>query len=68
LIHAQALRLQCGGLQGMQQALAAPVADVHRMVGLAHERHGSLTDLPWMSIVQVIAQWQLHRSRRAAPK
>jgi hypothetical protein len=64
LIHAQALRLQCGGLQGMQQALAAPVADVHRMVGLAHERHGSLTDLPWASIVQAVVQWQPHRSRR----
>jgi len=67
LIHAQALRLQCGGLQGMQQALAAPVTDVHRMVGLAHERHGSLTDLPWASIVHVVAQWQ-HRPRRTAPK
>ena len=68
LMHAQALRLQCGGLQGMQQALATPVADVHRMVGLAHERHGSLTDLPWASIVQAVAQWQPHRSRRTAPK
>jgi len=68
LIHAQALRLQCGGLQGMRQALASPVADVHRMVGLAHEHHGSLTDLPWASIVQSVAQWQPHRPRRAAPK
>ena len=68
LIHAQALRLQCGGLQGMQQALAAPVADVHRMVGLAHERHHSLTDLPWASIVQAVVHWQPHRSRRIAPK
>jgi hypothetical protein len=66
LIHAHALRLQCGGLKGLQQALAVPVADVHRMVGLAHERHGSLTDLPWASIVRALAQWQPHRSRRIA--
>jgi hypothetical protein len=67
LIHAQALRLQCGGLLGMQRALEVPLADVHRMVGAAHERHGSLTDLPWQSIVQVLVQWQPHRSRRSAP-
>ena len=67
LIHAQALRLQCGGLKGMQRALEAPLPDVHQMVGAAHERHGSLTDLPWESIVQFLAQWQPHRSRRATP-
>jgi hypothetical protein len=67
LIHAQALRLQCGGLKGMQRALEAPSADVHRMVGAAHERHGSLTDLPWEAIVQVLVEWQPHRSRRATP-
>jgi hypothetical protein len=68
LIHAQALRLQCGGLQAMQRALAAPQADVHRMVGLAHERHGSLTNLPWATIVQAVVQWQPHRTRRIAPR
>jgi hypothetical protein len=68
LIHAQAVRLQCGGLLGLQQALAAPGPDVHRMVGQAHERHGSLTELPWDSIVQVVASWQPHRTRRATPK
>ena len=67
LIHAQALRLQCGGLSGLQQALAAPVPDVHAMVGLAHARHGSLTDLPWAAIVQAIAAWRPRRPRRAPP-
>jgi len=68
VMHAQSLRLQCGGLLGLQQALAAPAPDVHRMVAAAHERHASLTDLPWASIVQVVAQWQPHRARRVAPK
>lgn len=67
LIHAQALRLQCGGLLGLQRALDAPRADVHRMVGAAHERHGSLTGLPWALIVQALAQWRGQRPRRAAP-
>lgn len=64
LIHAQALRLQCGRLSGLQQALAAPQPDVHAMVGLAHARHGSLTDLPWAAIVASIAAWQPRRPRR----
>ena len=65
LMHALALRLQCGGLQAVCQALAAPAPDVHRMVGVAHERHGSLTALPWDSIVQDIGRWK-PRPRRAA--
>jgi hypothetical protein len=64
LMHAQALRLHCGGLQGLQQALAAQTVDVHAMVGLAHERHGSLTDLPWDAIVRQISQWQPRMRRR----
>ena len=47
LIHMQALRLQCGGLTALQQVLDGAERDVHRMVGTAHERHGSLTELPW---------------------
>lgn len=66
VLHAQALRLQCGGLQGLQQALATPDADVHRLVGMAQERHGSLTELPWPAIVQAVAQWQSRRPRRPA--
>ena len=67
LLHAQALRLQCGGLLGLQRALDAPRADVHRMVGAAQDRHGSLTELPWASIVQVLAQWRAQRPRRTPP-
>ena len=64
MIHAQALRLHCGGLIGLQQALALTQPDVHAMVGVAHERHGSLTDLPWDVIVREIMSWQPHRRRR----
>ena len=63
LMHAQALRLHCGGLLGLQQALAAEHADVHSMVTLAQQRHGSLTGLPWDSIVRGIVGW-LPRVRR----
>jgi hypothetical protein len=63
MIHAQALRLHCGGLAGLQRLLGAEHADVHAMVGAAHERHGSLLALPWDAIVREITAWQ-PRSRR----
>ena len=67
VMHAQALRLQCGGLVGLQQALAITQPDVHRMVGAAHERYGSLTALPWDAIVQALKHWQPRRPRRQPP-
>ena len=66
LMHAKALQLQCGGLRGLQDALDAPHADVHGLIGLAHERHGSLLDLPWQQVVDAIAAWQPRR-RRPSP-
>lgn len=61
LMHGKALQLQCGGLLAMQRALDAPQADVHRMVMLTHERHGSLLDLPWQALVDGIVAWQPRR-------
>ncbi len=65
LIHMQALRLQCGGLMALQQQLGSDDADVHRLVGLAQERHGSLVDLPWEPLVAALARWQPVRRGRA---
>lgn len=65
LTHATVMRLHCGGLQGMQHALAAERPDVHRLIARAHEAHGSLTELPWLPIVAQIVAWQPRR--RAAP-
>ena len=65
LIHMQALRLQCGGLNALQQVLGCAGRDVHRMVGTAHERHGSLTELPWATLVAALAAWEPPRRGRA---
>ncbi len=67
LIHMQALRLQCGGLVALQQVLGGREADVHRMVGVAQARHGSLTDLPWDAVVAALAAWQPPRRGRGRP-
>lgn len=67
LIHIQALRLQCGGLKALQQVLGSAEPDVHRMVGIAHERHGSLTELPWEALVAQLVAWQAPRRGRRRP-
>jgi hypothetical protein len=66
IAHAKAMQLQCGGLRGLQAALAAPALDVHDLVQRAQADQASLLDLPWGDIVKSIADWQLRR--RAAPK
>jgi hypothetical protein len=64
LTHATELRLQSGGLLGLQQVLAAPKADVHQMVQQAQLTYGSLTQLPWDQIVECIKSWQPRRRSR----
>ena len=58
LVHAKALQLQCGGLTALQSQLQAGPLDVHGLVGLAQQRHGSLTELPWQPLVQAMAAWR----------
>lgn len=66
MVHAQALRLHCGGLLGLQRALGDARADVHALVIAAQERYDSLTQLPWDAIVRDIAAWQSRRRRGTA--
>lgn|SRR5512146_1118070 len=62
LMHAKALQLHCGGLTGLRRAVdPAGAADVHRLVAAAHERWGSLTELPWDDLVHAIAAWSPQR-------
>ncbi|HMO44994.1 MAG TPA: hypothetical protein PKB14_03065 [Rubrivivax sp.] len=65
LLHMQALRLQCGGLEALHGVLDSAERDVHRLVGLAQQRHGSLADLPWAALVPPLAAWQPWRRRPA---
>ncbi len=67
IVHAKVMRLQCGGLRGLQAALAAPTMDVHTMVQKAKANDASLLDLPWGKIVSDIVAWQPRR-RAPAPK
>lgn len=61
LPHARAMQLQCGGLRGLQAVLGAPVLDVHALVSMAHDHHGSLMALRWDALVTHIQAWQMRR-------
>lgn len=79
LPHAQEMKVECGGLHGLQQA-AAPasagalaaaaqelplVADVRSLVQAGIEKFGALENLPYSAIVQSVVA---HRIRRRRPE
>jgi hypothetical protein len=52
--HAQEMRMQCGGLKGLQVTLdgSEEVADVDALLERAIQRYGDLTNFPYSQIVQ----------------
>jgi hypothetical protein len=59
LAHAQALRLQCGGMDGLALAMNADGRDdVHALVAAARDRYGSLGEMPWQGIVASVVAWR----------
>ena len=54
LPHAQEMRIQCGGLKGLQFVLDenAEVSDVAALLDRAQQRFGNLDDLPFSLIIQ----------------
>lgn len=71
LLHQQALRLQCGGLQALRGLMRdnhqRDLCDVHQLVQSAQQSHGSLMDLPWSPLVAAISAWRTPQRRRPAP-
>ena len=63
LPHPQAIKLQCGGLIGLQNALDKVVqnervTDVYGLIQRALKRYGSWQDLPEQDIVRSIASYK----------
>jgi hypothetical protein len=54
LPHAQEMRMQCGGLKGLQFAVDGgdQVCDVAALIEMAQQRYGELAELPYSLIVQ----------------
>lgn len=63
LPHAQEMKVQCGGLLGLQQAVAPAdgVNDVAGLVRAAQQEFGSLENLPYSKIVQSVVACQPRR-------
>lgn len=67
LPHAKDLKVQCGGLRGLQgalrqEAVGARVEDIRGLVLEAQARFGGLQELPYNEIVRGIAGFQARRS------
>ena len=62
--HALAMKVQCGGLAGLQQIVGGEAIDVHRQIAAVHARDGSLAKLPWPAIVASVRAWQGRRPAR----
>jgi hypothetical protein len=70
LTHAMAMKIQCGGLNGLKALLDvdAVAPDVRRLVVLAKQRYGDLGELPFSEIVQGMAAWKTRRRRAGEPR
>jgi hypothetical protein len=57
LTHANNMKVQCGGLRGLQQVLDATdeVGDVAALVEAAWQEFGGLEELPYSQIIQSVA-------------
>jgi hypothetical protein len=66
LPHAMIMKIQCGGLQGLQLALDAKtgIADVRRLVLKGREQFGELATLPFSEIVKGVAAFQLRKRHK----
>jgi hypothetical protein len=63
LPHAKELRIQCGGLKGLQKFLTGSddVTDVTRLIDAALARHGSMDAFPYSEIVQSVVHFEARR-------
>lgn len=64
LLHAQALRLQCGGLAALEQLPEAPPqgrADVCALAQALQGEDGAYAGLPWGALVPQVAAWPPRR-------
>jgi hypothetical protein len=67
LTHAQEMKLQCGGLSGLQQAVTGTdmVSDIVTLLASSQQKFGSLGHLPYAQIVQSVASFKLRKRHNA---
>lgn len=67
LPHAKELKVQCGGMLGVQESLsqtpADHVEDIHHMLEDAFEKFGSADNIPYSEVVRTITSFQPRNKR-----
>lgn len=66
LPHAKEIKVQCGGLLGVQRLFdkgANSVKNIHALVGEVQRRFGSMQDVPYQEVVKEIAAFEGRRRR-----
>jgi hypothetical protein len=70
LPHGKAIRLQVGGMRGVQEVLFGPakdrqIDDVDGTLAAAEQRYGHLAEVPFSDVMRAVAAYQVRkRSRR----
>lgn len=67
--HGKDIKVQCGGLIGIQRVLdiepsTPPVSNVFALVGEARNRFGAFTKLPFGEIIQSVVAYQARRPKK----
>lgn len=65
--HAQAMKIKCGGLQGMQRILepgAEGIPSIVALVARAREDYGNLEEFPYGKIIRDIAGFNHRKGKR----
>lgn len=70
LTHGKEIRVQCGGLQGLRQALAPEdeeartIADIFALVEQAEAHFNGLENLPFSRMVRAIVHYEVRKRRK----
>ncbi|MCB1878314.1 MAG: hypothetical protein KDH88_20245 [Chromatiales bacterium] len=67
LAHAKAMKLQVGGLRGLNALInedQGPVEDIHALIHAAHKEYQGLEQVPYSRLMPVIQSFQGRQKRR----
>jgi cobyrinic acid a,c-diamide synthase len=70
LPHGKEIKVECGGMLGLQIALgrgAGRVEDIHDLFEAALDRYGTIGELPYSEIVKSVVSYQARQRKSEGP-
>lgn len=66
LPHAASIKIQCGGLAGLQKCVLGEgeVSDIYALIDQVRVEYGSLDQLPFTEIVQAVSRFEGRKRRK----